>query len=570
MRKLLVIFGGLILFFIIILSILSSFTLTLNGGNEKSYVLTYYIALFDKPSAALNMSESNLIVEQLNINNINGNEIIMRMINQKTSVSQLNKFNNYLGVIRTSNNPNIEIKFFNILIVAILLTTIILTIIFICKILIQTIYKYVDVIPIRKMQLLLIIYFVILYLIGVLFNSSVQNFQTNSDNLIYMKYYFNNINIPSQVAVYNNQQLVYIEDLIKQNITPNIVSSNCETFSTGLCYKPYVSSFGLQAIIFKFLGEKLHITSIIYFRLLCQIIEILCLSLVLVEIILVFYKRFNKSVLMALWLGFSFTYILAKFAPSVYWNIWIMLIPFLISSKYMLDKESHLFMSKFLLFLGLGLSFLFKMLFGYEWITTLVLSAMIPLLWDGENIVIKNRLILFIQVGITAILSFILSLLLWWWQLGSDAFYSAFISDLVRWVLVFVSHNNVQGAEIYVTGVSANVFSVIMNLLLYPDYFISFGFYFIITVFFIISYLNKKYIVKDIKVLQKVIVISLVAPLSWFILAKSHSYVHAYLNYILWLIPSGIYIYVFFGMLYHSREVMRRMILSNRGTDEKE
>ena len=50
------------------------------------------------------------------------------------------------------------------------------------------------------------------------------------------------------------------------------------------------------------------------------------------------------------------------------------------------------------------------------------------------------------------------------------------------------------------------------------------------------------------KSLLYVTLISSLAPLSWHILAKAHSYVHTHMNHILWYSPFLLLIFVFIGL----------------------
>lgn len=57
----------------------------------------------------------------------------------------------------------------------------------------------------------------------------------------------------------------------------------------------------------------------------------------------------------------------------------------------------------------------------------------------------------------------------------------------------------------------------------------SFLFYFILVLFFSVKYLDSR--------LRLALLISFFAPVSWFVLASPHSYIHTHMNYVLWYIP---------------------------------
>jgi hypothetical protein len=43
---------------------------------------------------------------------------------------------------------------------------------------------------------------------------------------------------------------------------------------------------------------------------------------------------------------------------------------------------------------------------------------------------------------------------------------------------------------------------------------------------------------------------SLLAPLSWFVLFKAHSYIHTQINFILWQMPFTIFGFAFCGLVF--------------------
>lgn len=558
MRKSKNILIWLIFFFIVLFSVLNSFELTIN--NNTKY--TYYLSL-DDAIVSNNLTpndESNIYVTGLRIKAINHINLFDFKLKEKTDYQNLNKYNNFLNIVKLTNSAEYKTSWKAVYVIAVSLGGVLFLILFLIRGVILLIYERIDSWNISLIRIGVVGFLCLVYMLGAIYNQSVYKFQNDSDDLTFMSFYLKDKSV-GQVKVYNQDKRLHVDQLVNLDIASNQIINQCDitVVNHGLCYLPYNSSFGLQAYIFKAIG-KLFNLSLNSFIKCCQFIESLLLALVLAELIIVYYKAYGKFIFLSTLIGISGTYILAKFAPSVYWSFWVVLLPFLISSKFMLDKTSRVFQNKSLLLILLFVIFLFKMLLGYEWLSTIVFSAMIPILWDGSSITYKNNFKLIFCIGLISLIAFILSILLWWIKLGNQEFYNSILSDIVRRISFLQSFGlkpiiNVLDINdpTYLESLHVSIGIVIGKLLFRQDFLLFLGFYSVIVIFACIYWIayKKHLLTKQLNQFAILICISFIAPLSWYVLAKPHSYVHVFLNYSLWFLPTGFYIYVFLGIVQH-------------------
>ena len=125
----------------------------------------------------------------------------------------------------------------------------------------------------------------------------------------------------------------------------------------------YTSSFGLQGHVFSFMYNNIHI-SLLGMRLLCCIL----LSIVLMGICLIIYKKYNKLLGASFYLTFLLSPWIVAFARNLYWVEFTWFLPVLFA--LMLSTNY----SKWKIYVPLIFtSILLKCLCGYEYITSIML-----------------------------------------------------------------------------------------------------------------------------------------------------------------------------------------------------
>ncbi|MEY4243606.1 MAG: hypothetical protein RLZZ245_1191, partial [Verrucomicrobiota bacterium] len=189
---------------------------------------------------------------------------------------------------------------------------------------------------------------------------------------------------------------------------------------------------------------------------------------------------------------------------------------------------------------------LIKSLMGYEYLSAVCISATVPiffyLMMARQNKV--KILLIFTAMGLTACAAFATSLHMHYERLSNE-FGSKIASDVIKSIVLKNTHSLSGNADLIpghrVESLNANTFVVIL--------------------FYIFSPINKEgFFIPPILILapsmclainifrssgnckKKALAItsaySILAPLSWLLLAKAHSAHHFHLNFILWYLPT--------------------------------
>ena len=243
-----------------------------------------------------------------------------------------------------------------------------------------------------------------------IFFLSFLNFQFNLFNVV-SDFRFNYFQVESEQFVldgYLNHKIQGEPLRLGQFSRPSV-----DMFNEGEKYKPrewfenefiegdfweYKSHFGLQLIIFDFFNGNLLLTQSIASLLLCLII-----TLIFVQLSYIHSFKFASIFIIILILNPWITPI----ARNSYFLIFIYLIPFLIS-LYFSKKINESRRSLFIFLIILYLLLLFKTLIGYDYISTIVLTAMIPIVFYSlkNNISTKKLFINLTLILAVSLLSF--------------------------------------------------------------------------------------------------------------------------------------------------------------------
>ena len=353
----------------------------------------------------------------------------------------------------------------------------------------------------------------------------------------------------------------------------------------GGVYEAYVSSIGLQGIFFSLIDnffDNLNIVDlekrIDLFHALTSLLLVFALSSIV--LLLSFEIGFISALLVLGTIVYSQWLVLG--AKNLYWVTGLFFIPMLIvwiAHKYEeVNGKLYLKVTLLLVFMSLFI----KLSSGYEYISSILLSTLAPIVYFS----VKNKwtfrffLKRVVYVGIVGIFAFFITFSTHIIQ-GSLASNTEIINTLnAKLSSAKTRLHTKEGTFIqreWNLGATAKVSDVLNMYLdseaihfqssLIKNYFtkITYQNFIFIFLFFSISVLiSKKYstnITLNKRKLIALIVVtwfSLLAPLSWFVLAKVHSYVHLFLNNILWYLPFIIFgsslvsfiIYLLFKDLY--------------------
>lgn len=311
----------------------------------------------------------------------------------------------------------------------------------------------------------------------------------------------------------------------------------------NLKFKPYVSQFGLQGRIYSFLYRKfgLNLKHL-------EIINSFLLTITICALYFCYQKIFDKRyALFFLIISVSSPWLIL-FARNFYWVPFTWYLPTLFAALGYLSKRKRIF------YLLVFAAICIKSLSGYEYLSSITLmSCSIPLLaplfktqkvnWQHQ---IREAFILFLScVG-----GFLTAAIIHATSLGKGNPFSGIISIFHIAARRTVGNEslllNPRGFEAintspisiisqYITPWDTSIFLripgewfwILYNLALFSLF---------LKVVFRHQNRNKHWIL---------FVVSFSVPASWFILAKTHSYFHDHLNYVLWylsFLPAMVYI----------------------------
>lgn len=302
--------------------------------------------------------------------------------------------------------------------------------------------------------------------------------------------------------------------------------------------KPYKSQIGAQSLVYAKFAEISNGAHGNYSTL--KFISVLLLSLF--SAIIFLWIRFNFGNIPALTgiLFFTLSTGINIFSESLYWSIWIFIAPLSLACLLELSNIRH----KLIVFLSLFPLFLFKFLSGYEFITTITLSAMTPYAW---SFFINKNFSSFVRatvVGCSSGAAFIVSIFLYDYYFSND-FSSSGISNILErsgsW-----SVRNLGDLDINPHLQFMKI--LIMNFLDINGYGIPLGF---IAIAFIGCLIYLRRIISDSDI--KFILFLFIGSVSWFSVQPGHILFHPRYATLMFFIPFGLFAPAFLMSLFYKK-----------------
>lgn len=301
----------------------------------------------------------------------------------------------------------------------------------------------------------------------------------------------------------------------------------------GLTYGEYTSQYGLQGHVFGVLYRVLHTTS-------RQVLEAFnsILNGFLFALLVAWAKQHygrHEAIVLAISVAAS-TWLIAV-SRNLYWVSWTWFLPMLVNGALLLRNTST--QQRWpLVYLATGVTIWIKSLCGYEYITTIVVMACIPLLMycierSEPLVLLLRRLAL---AGMTSVFGFGVALLMHASARAPNLLDGLRLiqSDAIRRTSglsgdpsVALSRKDILVRYVFEWDKPATAF---LNIPMW-----------VILLFAALSaaalFLRRKIDRKGCA-LATAYLFSLLGPLSWFVLAKQHSINHTHLNYMLWYMPT--------------------------------
>jgi len=308
-------------------------------------------------------------------------------------------------------------------------------------------------------------------------------------------------------------------------------------------YSSYVSQYGLQGYFFLYMVK--HFLPHGYWLGICHQICIFLSAVVFIAIGYFVGKKYNWLLAGCYWITFLTSPWIINFSPNLYWVEFTWFFPMLLGLLCSLYGDNKFYRWGCYLFAFVAI--FLKSLCGYEYLSTIVLGlVMFPLIDCVIFIKTANRqkgqqsFFMVVMLGIMAIGGFLLALGIHGWYRGSGDWISGiqtiYQQDVLRRTWGgSVSNFGMQYADSFSAPgwrVVERYFSFHTSVVLgLPGIFFAFLAGTPIFVWFYGKKIKKVFLENDIVALYTV---SFLATISWFVLAKAHSYIHTHINYVLW------------------------------------
>lgn len=287
----------------------------------------------------------------------------------------------------------------------------------------------------------------------------------------------------------------------------------------------YISQIGIQGFIFSFLYNKCHMSiKSFYF------INNLLLSLILTVICVLVNKKTNIIFSVLMYVSFIFSPWITAFARNLYWIPFTWFLPTIFTLLYFENYKKRYCILIFL-------SILFKCLAGYEYVSTILVFALaLPF---AEIIKNKKQWKTIFKhlcfISLVMLSGFMVAIMIHARLRGSDlieGIQNIFIEDVLR-----RTYGNVKYFDpVYAESLTASPITVLSKYIYCFNTDILFGIPSnLFPMMLIVSGVYSAYkFIKEKYFYSFLYYVMLLAPMSWFVLAKSHSYVHTHMNFVLW------------------------------------
>jgi hypothetical protein len=308
--------------------------------------------------------------------------------------------------------------------------------------------------------------------------------------------------------------------------------------SLHLAWGPYPNQFGLQGIVLSIIDliNPLPRTwRIGFYHLLASLMS----AGALVWIANILRRRFGWAAFYGFLIPLAIEPMLTALAPNLYWVVGIWFVPMVIA-MHLADEEDT--RRRFYLVAAAFAFFLVKSLCGYEFVSTVIVAAAVGcLLGAKEGPERLSRILGNVAWIVSAgIAGFVVAVFAHAAKLGGFAV----IADRAG---ARIAGESSSLQDQIILGKFASFQTVIFRYLegnditLIKNFGIPLGL-FVLTA--VLALFDKKiiwYLGQDrrkLQILALAFLASLAAPLSWFVLAKAHSFVHPPIDFILWYLPT--------------------------------
>lgn len=325
-------------------------------------------------------------------------------------------------------------------------------------------------------------------------------------------------------------------------------------------YVVYPQQIGLQGMFFSVIDNVTNFPPNINLKVFYSI-NCIILSLLIMVMYRYIYNEFGSISALVFIITCIINPWLVVSARNLYWVMWTLLLPYITILMLMKYDEKNKGVSGKVLFFGAFISIFIKSACGFEFISTILISIEVPIIYYAikNKFSFKEWFLKSMYVGLGGILGFITAIIVYLVQaINYFGSLSRAIDNFAYTIAKRTGAFNIEVSEVYQNSLDVSIWEVLYNYIFREDnIFLNWSMSYLIGIAIIMMivtlvYYNKgkKGIIAQRKTLALGISIwvSIIGPLSWFILAKGHSYIHIKINQILWSLPSTLLIFSMMGV----------------------
>ncbi|MEY3880103.1 MAG: hypothetical protein RIQ94_898 [Pseudomonadota bacterium] len=308
-----------------------------------------------------------------------------------------------------------------------------------------------------------------------------------------------------------------------------------EQLSENIVSNPYLSQYGIQGLVFS------KINSLFGFRkvAMLQCINSISLAIVIISLFFLYRKIYDHRFAAIFLITMISSPWIVSFASNLYWVSFLWFLPALLAAIIYLNK-GRIF--RLLSLLGIGVAVFIKSLAGYEYLSTITLFTcsvfVVAPFFKSSNRDLSGNLRMFFFVFIACVIGFFCALLVHA-NMRGDSILTGLQNILDQDIKRRTYGDPALFDPSYKESLKSSPLTVINTyvmdwrtplVLWLPGYLFK-----VLLIFAVIGVLYK-YSIKHIT-RQKdtaLLVFFFIVPVSWFVLAKGHSYQHTHMNYVLW------------------------------------
>lgn len=342
-----------------------------------------------------------------------------------------------------------------------------------------------------------------------------------------------------------------------------------ENFST------YNSQPGGQGMIFSLLDRLMPFSQHSKLNLF-YIITALLSSIAITFIINWFYEEFGLLTAFFVLGSALLSHWITVFGKNLWWSLWAFYLPMIVVLYYLKNHRDSekLQISKLglLIFIAVSIKCFIN---GYEYITTTLIMMITPCIYyailDRWNKVQCLKWTFAVSIG--SGVAIILSIMMLCFQIG--AVKGGFVDGIEHVIWSFGKRTYGEAEDfppIYAASLEAGTIGVVItylngvffdlnNYLSIKEGFVSntifkIRYYYLIVLFIVTTFLifiNRKKMIDE-RLQQSTALFwmtwfSILAPISWFVVFKAHSYIHTHMSFLLWQMPFTLYGFALIGFM---------------------